>query len=1848
MADIIKPRETWFVTNTTKKTLTINDLPSIPIFKPGDRIDVLKYVSSYSLTYSLIFNNYINKKWLVPDNYLHTHDDKSYITHKLESHPDVKATATQVNTLVAGKTSNADKLHTHDLETDIDHNKLENLQGGKKDEYYHFIKEDYEKLKAISTDIKFSDLKTLTAGRKSNADLLHSHSVDYSLLDHNELTGLQGGSSSDDDFYHLDEVLYTYLSNVTASYTEINQALDGISAKVTYFNLNILTAGPESDADHLHTHSLANIYDHNDLKGLQGGNISNDEFYHLDLDDFTKVVTNTFPHLTITGDLIVEGTTTFSVSHNDLAGLQGGNISNDEFYHLDLDDFIKVVDNTFPHLTITGDLVVGGDITFSGTIHLYHNNLLGLQGGNVSNDEMYHFDENDYLRLEDFANYINLSDTTMLSLEYSDDSNNSTIYFIDGKFDSSGDTTAGGKYTFGYSLDLNISGNHTGGVVGSHTGYYVDLDDTSVVNHAGADHYVYGYYADVNWAGTNTDNDLIQLYGMLVNVTGNIGTTGGTTHRGHDVWVSGTADNNYGIYISQVQNGTFNYGIWDASGADWVLDADDQKIYFGGAQDAYIEFDGNSLNIVANIITGTDDLEMTADVIQMIATTGVGIGTATPEYSLDVNGSVRITEDLIVENDFIIKGDIGIKGRLYFGGNKESYIYYDENSGDLNFEMANPSIEGRFIFNDEIEATSVNITDEELGYQIDGVTILTKKNVGSLLIGNEAGQNLTTPDQNILIGFRAGRDITTEDGNVIIGYSSGSSLTNGEYNTVIGNNAAVAGGAEYEWSVIIGYRAGYDLTTANNSVIIGYNAGQNITNSGGNVIIGSQAGNEATGAENTIVGRAAGLGSAGNSAYANSVLIGYQSGHDLEDGVDNTIIGHDAGFNLTDSGDNVIIGSAAGYESTGARNAIFGKGSGYGSPGASSYQDNVLIGYQTGYDITSGSYNVFIGGYAGFEQTTGGNNVVIGYQSGYGQPGSSTYTNSVFVGLYAGQSVTTGDNNTYVGMDAGQHTSTGSGNVCLGYMAGEGWLIAQSNLLVIANSNTATPLIYGDFSVPSLTINGDLIVTGDTIYEGDTIFEGDLWLDSSDGILYFGENKEVRLYYDGIDFRIDSTNPSIPGNIFLDDNTIINGRLDVFGDTQLGDTAEGHTVGINTAPVDAQLITANLTESNQVNSYFIRGTHNASGDDNYNTYGYYLDLNVSGTHNQWFTTKNTYGVHIDLDDDTDISDFDASLNTHGGYFDVNYTGAITIAATVWMDAIYATATGDMGVAMSWGGKTGLRVNVEGTARSNYGIYIAQVTGATTNYGIWDASGADWALDADSQKIWFGEGQDSYIEFDGNSMNIIANAVTATDDIIISADNFSVDATGDLYFKGDLWLNSSDGILYFGENKEVRLYYDGEDFRIDSTNPSIPGNIFLDDDVTVGHDLFVLGNTQLGDTVEGDTVGINTAPVASQLITANLTESTEATAYFVRGTFNHSANIVGFGPPPSDTYGYYLDLNTSGTHTGAFGIKTVYGVHIDLDDETDINEADAELHLRGGYFNVNYNGTITIANEVWLDGLYSVVTGDFGAFGASPGNKDGLRVDVSGTGTNNYGIYISQVTGATNDYGIWDASGADWVLDSDSQKIYFGESQDAYIEYQNGVGLAIIDGTTGTITLGDDNLITTGTISGVNVTSGIDPGHTHTGSPISDHNDLLRLQGGNASNDEFYHLDLDDYLLFMEGKLGEIIEHNSLLNLQGGNVSNDEFYHLDLDNFTELVNWIDDVILGADGSFTTPGDIILNSNTSKLYFGNEQQAFIYFDGTDLRIESSNPSRAGVVRINDDLTVDLDITIKSGQKLILDGE
>lgn len=98
-------------------------------------------------------------------------------------------------------------------------------------------------------------------------------------------------------------------------------------------------------------------------------------------------------------------------------------------------------------------------------------------------------------------------------------------------------------------------------------------------------------------------------------------------------------------------------------------------------------------------------------------------------------------------------------------------------------------------------------------------------------------------------------------------------------------------------------------------------------------------------------------------------------------------------------------------------------------------------------------------------------NTLLGIGSGVNTSGEG----NVFFGYHSGFNNTTGSANTYLGESAGYTNTSGSGNLFLGNRAG--YSETGSNLLYIDNSDTTSPLLWGDFATNALRINGTLRIT---------------------------------------------------------------------------------------------------------------------------------------------------------------------------------------------------------------------------------------------------------------------------------------------------------------------------------------------------------------------------------------------------------------------------------------------------------------------------------------------------------------------------------------------------------------------------------------------------------------------------------------------------------------------------------------------------------------------------------------------------------------------------------------------------
>jgi hypothetical protein len=155
-----------------------------------------------------------------------------------------------------------------------------------------------------------------------------------------------------------------------------------------------------------------------------------------------------------------------------------------------------------------------------------------------------------------------------------------------------------------------------------------------------------------------------------------------------------------------------------------------------------------------------------------------------------------------------------------------------------------------------------------------------------------------------------------------------------------------------------------------------------------------------------------------------------------------------------------------GSENDGQYNVYYGDHAGDSLTTTGKY--NSFFGYYAGYDTSVGDYNTFIGHLAGNYNTIGSANTYIGSEAGY----FNTTSPNTFIGYKAGYDCTSGNYNTYIGYGTGAYSFSGCYNIFLGYSAG--YNESGSHKLYIENSNSSSPLIYGEFNNDIVCINGKL------------------------------------------------------------------------------------------------------------------------------------------------------------------------------------------------------------------------------------------------------------------------------------------------------------------------------------------------------------------------------------------------------------------------------------------------------------------------------------------------------------------------------------------------------------------------------------------------------------------------------------------------------------------------------------------------------------------------------------------------------------------------------------------------------
>lgn len=201
-------------------------------------------------------------------------------------------------------------------------------------------------------------------------------------------------------------------------------------------------------------------------------------------------------------------------------------------------------------------------------------------------------------------------------------------------------------------------------------------------------------------------------------------------------------------------------------------------------------------------------------------------------------------------------------------------------------------------------------------------------------------------------------------------------------------------------------------------------------------------------------------------------------------------------LHISNSGQSVFIGENAGIadDLSDNRNTFIGSLSGQANVSGS---QNVAVGHQALKDNILGANNIAIGQQA-LQKNKNFNNIAIGFNAARDNDSGKK---NIAIGGYSGFTNQNGIHNTFLGYEAGRNTSTNtSGSVMIGHQAGMNEV--GDNKLYIANTNTSSPLLYGEFDNNKVKINGQLETTG-TIMVGD-----DLSAPQTGMIRYNASNKD--------------------------------------------------------------------------------------------------------------------------------------------------------------------------------------------------------------------------------------------------------------------------------------------------------------------------------------------------------------------------------------------------------------------------------------------------------------------------------------------------------------------------------------------------------------------------------------------------------------------------------------------------------------------------------------------------------------------------------------------------------------------
>ncbi len=464
----------------------------------------------------------------------------------------------------------------------------------------------------------------------------------------------------------------------------------------------------------------------------------------------------------------------------------------------------------------------------------------------------------------------------------------------------------------------------------------------------------------------------------------------------------------------------------------------------------------------------------------------VGIGTATPEATLDITAASPTGTTV----DGLLVPRVSRLRAQTMAGTPTSTLIYVSNvaTGTATGTTVNVTAPGFYYFNGTVW--------ERLASGANNAWNITGN------AGLSGTANFLGTTDNVDLAFRrnntgAGKIAATSTGFGLNALTAGAATTSSAFGTdaarlVTGNaNTALGYQALYNHngntnSTATGYQTLY-ANTAAESTAFGAQAMYTNSTGTGNTALGFQAMLlNASGSQNTAVGNQALRATTGgfntaigfqslffNTSGGSNTAIGRHALH-LNTGSGNTAVGQQALLSNTSATGNTAVGSDALRISTGGGNTALGWAAG-DEHGAGA--NNTYLGSEAGrYNTGTASNNLFAGYQSGL-RSTGSFNTILGSATLRGAGASS---NNVAVGYNIMSTATTATNNTAIGSGALSASQTGIGNVAIGYNAGAAE--TGNNKLYIENSNAGpnAALIYGEFDTNIVRVNGEVQVGNPT------------------------------------------------------------------------------------------------------------------------------------------------------------------------------------------------------------------------------------------------------------------------------------------------------------------------------------------------------------------------------------------------------------------------------------------------------------------------------------------------------------------------------------------------------------------------------------------------------------------------------------------------------------------------------------------------------------------------------------------------------------------------------------------------